>query len=69
MGIKAVLSTNGTLLDGDLVGKLADAGLSYIGISSLAPAEARQTAPAADIHDRGDSMTPSAPAAHSDRRA
>ena len=37
MGIKAVLSTNGTILDDKLLGKLADAGLSYVGISIDGP--------------------------------
>lgn len=32
-GLKAALSTNGTLLTTDMVGRLKDAGLTYIGIS------------------------------------
>lgn len=32
-GMRAALSTNGTLLTEELVGRLADAGLSYIGVS------------------------------------
>jgi 12,18-didecarboxysiroheme deacetylase len=32
-GLRAVISTNGTLLDDDTVGRLRDAGLAYVGVS------------------------------------
>jgi radical SAM protein with 4Fe4S-binding SPASM domain len=32
-GLRAVLSTNGTLIDDELAGKLSAAGLSYVGVS------------------------------------
>jgi radical SAM protein with 4Fe4S-binding SPASM domain len=39
LGLRTVLSTNGTLIDGDTAHKLADANVGYIGISIDGPEE------------------------------
>jgi radical SAM protein with 4Fe4S-binding SPASM domain len=43
MGLRAVISTNGTLIDGDTARKLKDIGLSFVGISldGMAPVNDR----------------------------